>query len=65
MIGEDVTREENARDQLVAFRSWFRNHAGEPEPAWSRLPDPLPNSREGVLRIENLIRSLALPSPQR
>jgi hypothetical protein len=50
MIGEDVTAEENARDQLAAFAVHVTRHRPDLDGPWTVSPDPALGERLAELQ---------------
>lgn len=51
LAGEQVTREENARDQLIGYGGWYAKHAGPR--AWTRHEPPMDDG-SALSRIDQL-----------
>jgi hypothetical protein len=56
MVGEQVTKEENARDQLAAFAVHVPRRTISDWGTWMRLPAPDLNDR--VVRFERLMAAI-------
>lgn len=56
LAGEQVTREESARDQVVGYGRWYAKHAG-PQ-AWTS-PELLVDGASALSRVDQLIALLA------
>ncbi|MBO0687191.1 MAG: nucleotidyltransferase domain-containing protein, partial [Candidatus Dormibacteraeota bacterium] len=53
LVGEEVSEAENARDQIVAFSTWFGRHA-EMAASWAE-PPRLPDLPTALDQLESLL----------
>ena len=56
LVGDDVSPEHNARDQIAAFRVHVVHHQPHVAGAWLGLPDPELEAK--LLELESLMRGL-------